>query len=148
MSLLSSLTGSVLAWPTAIVAGIAAAALGVTVTVQHFEMRSLQASNSALHLAIEDPHTGWAAKLAQSETNNAGLKIQIADTNTKIKAQSDLSTATIAKLTKQVAAANAEAVTERNRIAAILVPPLQGLTRCDRYDEADKRLLEIISPST
>lgn len=148
MSFLSNLAGSALAWPTALVGAVASVALGVTVAVQHFEMRSLQASNSALHAEIEDPHTGWAARLAQSETNAAGLNLQIADTNRKLQVQSDLSERVVAGLQKQVAKANADAVASRNKIAAILMTtPLVGATVCDRYDDADKRLLEILPPT-
>jgi hypothetical protein len=142
-SLANVATGGILWKVGAIAGGVAAAALGVTALVQHFQIETL-------NKAINDPKTGYLTQVAvarqdaaQAHANAKTLSASLDVENARIEKISADDAKTISDLRGQVAAALKQVDARKAQVAQILNAPLTGRTTCDRYDEVDHRLLEL-----
>lgn len=76
-SLATSRLGAICAW-------LVIAALGLQLVGAKIHAGHLTREVVALHKAIDDPKTGWAARLGQCHANVATLEAGIADSNKRI----------------------------------------------------------------
>jgi len=116
--------------------------LSALLLASYFENRSLMVQTTKLQTSINDPMTGYVARLAQATTNVATLKHEIEVQN---KAYDQLSAESKALLAaKQVELAKAQEQTRLMtvRLNGFLATKPQGATLEDRVRDIDNRGME------
>ena len=105
----------------------------------------LTRSRSATVRAMPRPTaTGYVAKLAQSETNVAGLRVSVEARNRTISAMSAADAARLAQMGRQVAAAQAAARKDQDKLAVFMATPPSGADVCTRAKDIDGRVVELL----
>lgn len=127
-------------------AGVICLTLAALLMSSYFENRSIARQNAELARRINDPKTGYIAQLAQSHTNEATLKVQVAEQNLTITKLSAESTARLKAAEARVAAANAARLIAERKVAAFLATAPQGATLGDRFRDIDARILKDLTP--
>ena len=117
--------------------------LGVQLARVAGDRAKIEKQRAALELSIEDPATGYRARLRTCTDNTVTLTEAITAQGEKVKALGEESRAKTAEAQKAIDAA------ERGRAAAdakvkSLMRPLVATETCQRVNEADARLLETL----
>lgn len=126
MSILSSAVDTVTGWKTKIIAGVAGLALAGALfflALNIAENRHLTKVNAGLDARINDPSTGYVAKLAQTETNTTQLTATLADQKKQFDAKAAADAAALAASTAQLKAIQADNVRLRRASATIMAAP-------------------------
>lgn len=126
MSILSSAVDTVTGWKTKIIAGVAGLALAGALfflALNVMENRSLTKQNASLDAKLNDPSTGYVAKLAQSETNTVQLTSAMDDQRKQFEAKAAADAAALAASTAQLKAVQADNVRLRRASATIMAAP-------------------------
>lgn len=130
-----------------IAAGAAAlviAAAGIWLLSLQIENRHLGKLNTNLEARINAPGIGYAAKLAQAETNAATLSGTIDTVNAKLRQQEADAAKTVGELTVQIATINRANATLRANSAHIITGKPEGVTLEARVKDVDARVLETL----
>jgi len=132
------LTGNLwkLATGGAAIVGLVLSALLMT---SYFENRDLMCQRTALQTSINDPQTGYVARLAQANTNVATLKHEIEIQNTAYDKLSAESKALLASKQAELAKAQAATRAMQLRLNGFLATKPQGATLEDRVRDIDAR---------
>lgn len=127
-------------------AGLAAVSigLGVYTAVVSLDRARIEVERKSLEQQIQDPKTGYVARLAQAETNVVTARAAVDQQNATLQSKSAADAAALADLSKQVAQANAATAAANTKIDRLLKTPLAGADACARMNDADKRLLETL----
>lgn len=102
----------------------------------------LTRTNAALSDSINNPATGYIAKLAQAHTNVATLTGALADQNAKLTAKSAKDAAALAAAQKALTNAKASVAALQKRARATLAYKPVGETSCARTADVIKNYLE------
>lgn len=124
-------------------ASAAAVGLGVALLVSGARLKDAQAARDHLQIAIDQPVTGWAARLTTCQNNTATLQASITGQNAQIDALKAEGVRRTAAAAAALADAQKETVKARANAAEIM-KPLVGVDTCQRVNEADERLLEAL----
>jgi hypothetical protein len=125
-------------------AAIVAVGLGIGLTYAHIENQILRHRITTVEASVNDPKTGYVARLAQSETNVAtvteGLKAQ----NAAISARSIENSRKLVLVTAQLNEVQRDNRKKDIQIRHFLAVPPKGDTLEDRYSDIDRRILETL----
>lgn len=143
-SIATDLTGGFLWKAGAVAGGVAAVALGGALIVKSFEMASVDKQRATLQMAIDDPKTGYVARIAQSETNVAGLQVAVASRDKAITDLSAADAARLAAMTKAVAAAQALSFGDARKLAIYSATPPAGADQCAQVLDIDGRVRDLL----
>lgn len=94
---------------------------------------------TALTFEINDPATGYAARLAQSHTNTAQLQTALETQNAAVAAQSAADQKALVAARRRLAEARGEIERLRNAAAVTLSYVPQGATACERTQDVINR---------
>lgn len=117
-----------------------AVALGVTTLQRNGAARD----RDALRAQIHAPVTGYIARLATCRGNVAALEGGLTRQNAAVDALRRDGAARIAAAEQRLAAAQRAAADARLRADRLLNAPLVEVGRCERFEEADARVLEAL----
>jgi hypothetical protein len=130
------------AWKLATaLAGIAALGLAISLGVANFRLHEMTRARDAAISSIQDPKTGFIARLATCHDNLARANEAITQQNAAIAAEA-------VKAAEQAAAAKAaldaaqETIRAQQAKVAELLKPLTGNDACKRMNEIDDRMKE------
>lgn len=124
--------------------GIVTLALAGTLAVVKLENHQITKLNEKLDARINDPSTGYAARLAQANTNVETLKVQLAEQNDAFQKKSDADTAKLRDTEAKLTAALAARDKIQRQVDAFLAIKPRGNTLEERVLDVDGRLLEIL----
>jgi len=138
IALPSFLTGNLwkLATGGAAIVGLVLSALLMS---SYFENRDLMKQRTALQTSINDPVTGYVARLAQANTNVATLKHEVEVQNDAYDRLSAESKALLASKQAELAKAQAQTKAMQLRLNGFLATKPQGATLEDRVRDIDAR---------
>lgn len=140
--LTSFATGQV-AWKLGTIgAGIVALVLSALLLSSYFETRSLTHQRDALAVEINDPQTGFIAKLAQAHTNTAQLQAGFEHQIVVMRAAAADNARVLASTRAALAAATATARANQNRVDTLMAAPPQGNTLQARITDVDNRIMQ------
>ena len=143
MNPLDLITGNV--WKAAAIgAGVVIVGLGITIAVIDLDRAHLRSEVADLTDKIENPQTGYIARLTQAQANVATLKAGLDEQNAKVEAQAAEAKARIAATEKRLVDAQAAAASAKTTLARLMATPLIGKDVCARLSDADRRLLETL----
>lgn len=141
MALPSFLTGSL--WKAgAIGAVLVSLVIGFFLISTTMENRQIGKERDKLALSINDPKTGYIARLTQARANVAELENAIVVQNTTFKKQSEEARLSMEKLKKELAAAQRRSLEAERRLAVFMSTKPQGATLEDRVNDIDRRILK------
>lgn len=100
-----------------------------------------KAGRAEVQATIDQPVTGWKARLATCQGNTVVLQGALASQNDRIDSLGRDSAARLAEAEKGLAAAQRGQAAAEARVAKIM-KPLVGADTCLRVIEADQRLME------
>lgn len=123
-------------------AAILALVLGFFLLTTTLENRSLTKQRDKLSLSITDPNTGYIARLTQSRTNVVTLEGAIKTQNEAYEKQSKAAQAELARLKKELSAAQAETRASERRLSQFLATKPKGNTLAERVTDIDNRVLK------
>lgn len=124
-----------------------AAALTISVggnVKQAFTARDLRTTVRTLDRQLNDPKTGYIARLTTCTANNQILSGGIDRQNASIAANAARGAIAIADATRSVAAAQVKTAEAQREATAILNVRPSGETACERLLDLDSRFLESI----
>lgn len=123
-------------------AALVAVLLGFALTQSYLENRYLARQIELADKRINDPKTGFQARLAQSHTNAATLATSLnVQSSAMIKSQSEAEIR-LAETEAQLALAHRQNKEQLAKILKLLATPPKGVTILDRYSDIDNRLME------
>lgn len=138
--------------PTSIIWKIATGLVGfITVVLMgllvatYFENRELMTQRDQLAVSINDPRTGYVARLAQSRTNVQTLKAEVERQSAAYVKLSAESQARLAAAERRLAIAQRATREMEARLAVFLSQPPQGATLEERVLDIDERILKELS---
>lgn len=123
-------------------ATVLALVLGFFLITTTMESHRIAGERDKLTASINDPNTGYIARLTQERTNVITLKSAIETQNSAYQKQSDSDKAKLAALTKQLAAAQARTADAEKRLKVFMATKPQGATLTDRVTDVDNRILK------
>lgn len=127
-----------------IVAGVVTLGLTATLVVVKLDNRQLTKLNEQLDERINNPSTGYVARLAQANTNVETLKVELAQQNEAFKKKSESDAARLRDTEAKLAAALVERARIQRQVDAFLAIKPRGNTLEERVVDVDTRLLEIL----
>lgn len=125
-------------------AGVIAAIIGFMLFMSHVENKSLVHQRQALINRIEDPKTGYVARLSQANANVETLRAAIVYTNQQMALRQTEATAGKAELNRlrgELFKAQAETRAMQVRLKQFLATKPQGDTLDKRVRDIDNRVL-------
>lgn len=126
-------------------AGVVAAILGFLLFTSHLENKSLVAERDRLVLRIEDPKTGFIARLTQANANVVTLQGAVKSQNEKIAAagvKAEADRQQLERLRKELALAQAETAKMQTRLNQFMATKPQGNSLSERITDIDGRILK------
>lgn len=126
-------------------AGVLAAILGFFLFTSTLENRSLTKQKLELVDRIENPHTGYVARLAQANANVVELRTAIQRQNTIIRERENearQAQAQLEQLRTRLAAAQRETAQMQERLRRFMATPPRGNTLEERVRDVDNRIME------
>lgn len=123
----------------ALVVALIISAVTIKLTIEN---RQLGRQSADLSKQINDPETGYIARLRTSENNVILLKGAIVRQNAAYAKLSKESTAELNRLRAELAKAEREAADLRKRAAALMSRPIKGNTLEERVLDVDNKVLE------
>jgi len=126
-------------------AGVVAALLGFFLISAHLENKSLNTQKAELVDRIENPQTGYVARLAQANANVIELRTAIERQNVVIRqreGEAREAQANLESLRAQLREAQARSADLNRRLQRFLATKPQGATLEDRVNDIDRRVLE------
>lgn len=106
------------------------------------KLRDRNTTISTLDKQINDPKTGYVARLATCRSNNQLLQGGISDQNASLALGAAKSATALAKASQQVAKAQIETGKAQAKAADILSTAPQGANDCERFEDIDRRVME------
>lgn len=106
------------------------------------ENRSLGKERDKLTKSINDPVTGYIARLTTAQNNVVILESAIKRQNSEFTRQSNAAKAEMERLRTQLRAAQAESAALQRRVNKIMGTPIAGQTLEQRVQSVDKMVLE------
>ena len=107
-----------------------------------FETRALTKERDKLSVAIGDPKTGYIARLTQARANEALLEVAIKTQNESFTKESNASKAELARLKKELQAAQVRTRVAEKRLQLFLAVKPRGATLIERVNDIDQRVLK------
>jgi glycosyltransferase A (GT-A) superfamily protein (DUF2064 family) len=126
-------------------AAVLTAILGVFLFMSHLETKQLTAQRNKLIAQIEDPKTGFVARLTQANANVETLQDAVKVQNVKLQEQAvaaESDKRRLAALRVELATAQKETAAMQLRLNHFLATKPQGDTLDARVRDIDKRILE------
>ena len=123
-------------------AGVLSVVLSGMLIVASLENRQIAKHRDELITAIQDPHTGYAARLAQSNTNIATLTEAIKTQNSELDKLSSKSMAMRLHSEQQLALLATENSKLQKSLAKFLDTVPSGNTVCEKLEDVDRRAVE------
>lgn len=127
------------------IAAIMAVILGFLLFSSYNDNKALLTQKQELVSRIEDPKTGYVARLTQANANVVTLRAAIEDTNQKMRlreAEAENSRVKLSQLNKKLAEAQAETRAMEVRLKQFLATKPQGGTLDARVRDIDSRVLK------
>lgn len=112
----------------------------------YFENRDLMSQRNELAKQINDPKTGFVARMAQAQTNIETLKATVESQNTAYRNLSQQSEARLASLRAEVVAAQKREQIVSQKLQQFLATKPQGATLEERIEDIDRRALSELMP--
>lgn len=144
MKFFSALLGA--PWKLATIgAGIVAATLGFLLFMSNMEKASLNEQKAELTDRIENPRTGYVARLAQANANVVELRTSIERQNTVIRqreGEARQAQAELERLRGELRTAQANSAELRQRLQRFMATRPQGDSLTERVNDIDRRVLE------
>lgn len=104
--------------------------------------RDLRTTVRTIDKQLNDPKTGYVARLTTCEANNRLLSGGLDRQNATVAANAARGAAALADATRSVAAAQVKTADVQRQANSILNTPLSGDTTCTKVLDVDARLLE------
>lgn len=117
-----------------------AALLGVTMV----QKAAVTADRDRLFTSIETPKTGWRDRLATCNASVGTLEAGIEKRNDEITRLGQKADADLAAAQQSVESARRETAALNTRLNRLQSTPFKGASICERYDEADRAVLEML----
>jgi hypothetical protein len=127
-----------------LIAGGLAVALAVSIGVnikQAFDKRDLRTQVSTLDKQINDPKTGYVARLGTCRANVATLEKALSDQNESIAISAAKGAQAIARATEAVADAQEITRDAQRRVDRALTKPIEGADELERARNVDAQIL-------
>lgn len=128
----------------AIGASAAALVIGVALGVTTIQKNNAVKRADGLAQQIDDPITGYRARLSSCEANVDLLDGEIAKQNDAIERVGAESAARVAQAQAGLAAARRDAADARYRAERLAGATINGATVCERFEDADRQVLEML----
>jgi hypothetical protein len=126
----------------AIIAAIITLIIGGLAVKTQIENRQLDKQRVELQKSINDPVTGYVARLTTAQNSVITLKAAVQKQNTEFIRQSNAAKAELARLKRELSVAQAQTKVYQRRVNELLNKPIEGRTPQERYDSVDKLILE------
>lgn len=126
-------------------AGVVAAILGFLLISSQLENRNLNSQKAELIQRIEDPRTGYVARLTQANANVVELRTAVERQNTVIRQREGEARAAQAELERlrgQLRQAQAQSAQAQARLREFLATGPRGASLEERVRDIDNRILE------
>ena len=91
---------------------------------------------------IEDPVTGYVARLATANNNVIVLKGAVEKQNTELRRQSQAAQEQMDRLKKQLVVAHREKAEYEQHIRVLMSQPIKGNTAAERFNDVDQQILK------
>jgi hypothetical protein len=91
---------------------------------------------------IEDPVTGYVARLATANNNVIVLKGAVEKQNIEFRRQSQAAAAEMARLKSQLVVAHREKAAYEQRVRVLMNQPIKGNTSAERFNDVDQQILK------
>lgn len=127
-------------------AAVALLVLGFMLTTSYLQNRDLSKQRDVLSARINDPATGYIAKLAQARTNVETLKVEVERQNAAYDKLSVESQAALKAAQARLAAAQAETRALERKVAGFLATAPKGATLDERVRDIDERAMKEFLP--
>lgn len=127
-------------------AALLAVVLSAFLMSSYFENRDLMAQRNELTRQINDPKTGFVARMAQAQTNIETLKAAVESQNDAYQRLSNESTARVNGLRAEVLAAQKRERIVTEKLQQFLATKPQGATLEERIADIDRRALSELMP--
>jgi hypothetical protein len=124
--------------------GAAGVALAVALGVAHFQKAAVTKERDALHAAINEPVTGYIATGARCVANARQLTGALAEQSAAVDAIEAESDRRIAAAEAGWRDAQRTAADARSRAARLSAASIAGATPCERVEDADRTVMEIL----
>lgn len=121
---------------------LATIVLGFYLVKAQLDNRSLTKDKTALTKSINDPVTGYIARLNTATNNVIILKAAVDKQNSEFTKQSKAAQAEMTRLRAELKIAQAEKAVLQRRVEQILAKPIDGKTLEERVNSVDKQVLE------
>ncbi len=141
-ALAAKLGGSLIWKGGAIVAMIASVVLLGFLIKLNYDNKSISKERDKLTQAIQDPVTGYIARLNTSRNNVMILTEAVRKQNSEFTRQSKASQAELTRLKAELKIAQAETAVYQRRVQALLGKPIEGKTLVERIEDVDARILK------
>jgi hypothetical protein len=126
----------------AIIAAIVTLIIGGLAVKTQIENRQLDKQRVELQKSINDPVTGYVARLTTAQNSVITLKAAVQKQNTEFTRQSNAAKVELARLKRELSVAQAQTKVYQRRVNELLNKPIEGRTPQERYDSVDKLILE------
>lgn len=125
-----------------ILTGVVSLVLTSLLLASYFENRNLTRQSAQMSETINNPKTGYIARLAQANTNVAQLRTSVEVQNRAYRELQSVSAARLAATERRLALAQAETRRMERNLAEFLATAPQGTTFEERVRDIDERILE------
>ncbi len=129
-------------------AAVIAIVVGVMLFMSYNDNQNLEGQKQELVRRIEDPKTGYVARLTQANANVVTLRAAIETTNRQLELRKDesaKSNAELNRLRRELLVAQAETRQMETRLRQFLATKPQGATLEARVRDIDARILKELS---
>jgi hypothetical protein len=135
--------GSALSWKVGTIgAAVLAVIIGIFLFSANMENKRIISERDKLSIQINDPKTGYIARLTQARANTDALEAAIVSQNAAMQRQSTEAKLKIEDLRKELAAAQKRSLEAERRLAAFMATKPQGSSLEARVLDIDRRLLK------
>ena len=135
--------GASLLWKGgAILAIIATLVISGFLVKSTIENRQITKDKAALYKQINDPVTGYVARLTTARNNVVVLEGAIKRQNAEYTRQSNAAKAEMERLRKELRVAQAQRVVYEKRAKDLLAAQIKGTTLEERVNDVDRMILE------
>lgn len=123
-------------------AGVVVLALAFLLATSYMENRSLANQRNKLSQQINDPKTGYIAKLAQAQSNVVILTMALDEQNKKIEKLGAEHRARVAEAERRLKEAQRQTIIMERKLAGFLATGPNGSTLEERIRDIDERALK------
>lgn len=123
-------------------AGVVSLVLIALLLAANVENRNLMKQRTELSKQINDPETGFVARLTQARTNEAQLRVAIERQRQTFQAAAEQNNARLVETERQLAAAQVQTRQMETRLRSFLSTAPQGSTAEEQISDIDSRGLE------